>query len=54
MPQMSPLWWFPLFFLFSIILISFSSLNYFININQPSKMKSSFLLTKIHPLYWQW
>nr|YP_009740787.1 ATP synthase F0 subunit 8 [Ruidocollaris convexipennis]QID03775.1 ATP synthase F0 subunit 8 [Ruidocollaris convexipennis] len=54
MPQMSPLWWLPLFCFFSFILILFSSFNYFITINQPSKTKSTSLLIKSQLLNWKW
>nr|YP_009175528.1 ATP synthase F0 subunit 8 [Ruidocollaris obscura]ALG66393.1 ATP synthase F0 subunit 8 [Ruidocollaris obscura] len=53
MPQMSPLWWFPLFFFFSITLILFSLFNYFININQSNTEYTSPLI-KPQFLNWQW
>nr|YP_010837725.1 ATP synthase F0 subunit 8 [Poecilimon cretensis]WGF19460.1 ATP synthase F0 subunit 8 [Poecilimon cretensis] len=55
MPQMSPLWWLLLFFIFSISLIFFSLINYFMIINEPSTSdeKSSFWLSH-HPFNWKW
>nr|AIW06200.1 ATP synthase F0 subunit 8 [Ameletus sp. 1 MT-2014] len=52
MPQMAPLSWLFLFSLFSLTLILFSLMNYFLPVAQaPSKTTSSFGLT---PLSWKW
>nr|YP_009330837.1 ATP synthase F0 subunit 8 [Sinopodisma tsinlingensis]APD83436.1 ATP synthase F0 subunit 8 [Sinopodisma tsinlingensis] len=53
MPQMSPLMWFSLFILFSIVLILFNQMNFFsfksniMKSEQMSKMKSK-------NLNWKW
>nr|AMN09020.1 ATP synthase F0 subunit 8 [Paradelphomyia sp. ZK-2016] len=53
MPQMAPLKWLSLFFIFSITFIIFNTLNYFIftPINKNSKKNK---IINNHPLNWKW
>nr|AYQ22827.1 ATP synthase F0 subunit 8 [Jivarus ronderosi] len=53
MPQMSPLMWFSLFFLFSIMLILFNQVNFFsFKPNIIEKTKKSTIESK--NLIWKW
>nr|YP_448741.1 ATP synthase F0 subunit 8 [Petrobius brevistylis]AAX39853.1 ATP synthase F0 subunit 8 [Petrobius brevistylis] len=53
MPQMSPLNWLLLFFLFSIIYIMFMILNYFnMTLISQSSKKSVKIIVK--PMNWKW
>nr|YP_009647920.1 ATP synthase F0 subunit 8 [Poecilimon luschani]QBZ37721.1 ATP synthase F0 subunit 8 [Poecilimon luschani] len=55
MPQMSPLWWLLLFFVFSASLILFSLINYFMIINEPATLDDdSPNWLKHHSLNWKW
>nr|UFZ12920.1 ATP synthase F0 subunit 8 [Protohermes basimaculatus] len=52
MPQMAPINWLLLFILFSLILILFNIMNYYITIpNHPKTSSKSF---KFIPLNWKW
>nr|UFZ13011.1 ATP synthase F0 subunit 8 [Protohermes hainanensis] len=52
MPQMAPINWLFLFILFSIIMILFNIMNYFILMpNSPETSSKSF---KLIPLNWKW
>nr|AIT59006.1 ATP synthase F0 subunit 8 [Qinlingacris elaeodes] len=53
MPQMSPLMWFSLFILFSIILILFNQMNFFLF---KTKMLNNMEKSKIESknLSWKW
>nr|ATO88569.1 ATP synthase F0 subunit 8 [Ducetia japonica] len=54
MPQMSPLWWLLLFTIFSITLIMFTILNYFMIINSPSSSQDSSSSLQFKSLPWLW
>nr|AVN67427.1 ATP synthase F0 subunit 8 [Gromphadorhina oblongonota] len=51
MPQMMPLWWFTLFSFFILMLLTFSFINYYSFIPQPSSPSKS-LSPKIST--WKW
>nr|YP_009412728.1 ATP synthase F0 subunit 8 [Anabropsis carnarius]ASK85599.1 ATP synthase F0 subunit 8 [Anabropsis carnarius] len=52
MPQMAPISWLTLFFIFSITLISFSIMNYFmISSEAPNPSKKSILSPSLN---WKW
>nr|QXT45698.1 ATP synthase F0 subunit 8 [Cinygmina sp. 2 CLS53BF04] len=52
MPQMAPLSWLTLFTVFSLTLILFCIMNYFLTSpNAPESMSSHF---KTHPFNWKW
>nr|UFZ13076.1 ATP synthase F0 subunit 8 [Protohermes similis] len=52
MPQMAPINWLLLFILFSIILILFNIMNYYITMpNSPETSSKSF---KLNSLNWKW
>nr|ASY98255.1 ATP synthase F0 subunit 8 [Pseudogalepsus sp. JZ-2017] len=52
MPQMMPLNWILLFMFFSIVLIMFNIMNYYMHFNKfSSKMPFS---QKFKTLYWKW
>nr|WGO57993.1 ATP synthase F0 subunit 8 [Pseudoglomeris magnifica] len=51
MPQMMPLNWMILYFLFIITMLTFSIMNYYLFINKPKTSKKNLLLTKN---YWKW
>nr|WGO58149.1 ATP synthase F0 subunit 8 [Sorineuchora shanensis] len=50
MPQMMPLMWLTLFIMFTIIMIMFNSMNYFMNI----PMKSTILNKMTHKKKMKW
>nr|UFZ12881.1 ATP synthase F0 subunit 8 [Corydalus sp. 2 YLJ-2021a] len=52
MPQMAPLNWLILFMLFSLILILFNIMNYFISM--PSSPELTFKNFKKSNLIWKW
>uniref|UniRef100_UPI0030031A7C ATP synthase F0 subunit 8 n=1 Tax=Phyllothelys sinense TaxID=2908865 RepID=UPI0030031A7C len=52
MPQMMPLNWLMLFFLFSIILILFNTMNYYISLNKFTPLITKKMLIK--SLNWKW
>nr|YP_003875554.1 ATP synthase F0 subunit 8 [Xyleus modestus]ADD97012.1 ATP synthase F0 subunit 8 [Xyleus modestus] len=53
MPQMSPLMWFSLFIMFSIVLILFNQMNFFSFKMEPIKsIKSDMIKSK--NLTWKW
>nr|ASM82699.1 ATP synthase F0 subunit 8 [Ceratomantis saussurii] len=52
MPQMMPLNWLMLFSFFSILLIMFNVMNYYMFFNKTSSISSMKTLTKI--LIWKW
>nr|YP_009647933.1 ATP synthase F0 subunit 8 [Isophya major]QBZ37734.1 ATP synthase F0 subunit 8 [Isophya major] len=55
MPQMSPLWWLLLFFIFSTSLIIFSLLNYFMIVNQPSNKNEDISSSLAYQSFnWKW
>nr|YP_010836018.1 ATP synthase F0 subunit 8 [Oedipoda caerulescens]WGC89948.1 ATP synthase F0 subunit 8 [Oedipoda caerulescens]WIW75298.1 ATP synthase F0 subunit 8 [Oedipoda caerulescens] len=51
MPQMSPMMWFSLFILFSIMMIIFNQMNFFLY--KPSKIKIHKKMTKKN-MNWKW
>nr|AMP43745.1 ATP synthase F0 subunit 8 [Leptogaster longicauda] len=52
MPQMAPISWLNLFMMFSLTMILFSMMNYYIYmIKQPKNFKKNF---KINYLTWKW
>nr|APX40021.1 ATP synthase F0 subunit 8 [Cryptocephalus rugicollis] len=51
MPQMAPLNWLTLFFMFSIYLLLFSSMNYYFFMKTP--FKKNFKINKFHQ-NWSW
>nr|AXS65673.1 ATP synthase F0 subunit 8 [Cucujoidea sp. 40 KM-2017] len=51
MPQMAPMNWLTLFFLFTIILLILNSMNFFMFINKPKTEKKQ---TKTSKLNWKW
>nr|YP_009368835.1 ATP synthase F0 subunit 8 [Phaneroptera nigroantennata]ARN59036.1 ATP synthase F0 subunit 8 [Phaneroptera nigroantennata] len=53
MPQMSPLWWLMLFIMFSVTLITFSLINFFITIIMPHLMEDK-LSFSISSMNWKW
>nr|YP_009349938.1 ATP synthase F0 subunit 8 [Kuwayamaea chinensis]AQM40112.1 ATP synthase F0 subunit 8 [Kuwayamaea chinensis] len=53
MPQMSPLWWLMMFIIFSITLILFTILNYFMIINLPTSSHESSSL-QFKSMNWLW
>nr|YP_009740527.1 ATP synthase F0 subunit 8 [Conophymacris viridis]YP_009740592.1 ATP synthase F0 subunit 8 [Xiangelilacris zhongdianensis]QID03476.1 ATP synthase F0 subunit 8 [Conophymacris viridis]QID03554.1 ATP synthase F0 subunit 8 [Xiangelilacris zhongdianensis] len=53
MPQMSPMMWFLLFIMFTIVLILFNQMNFFTFKLNPLKSKSS-PLTKKMKFNWKW
>nr|YP_009368822.1 ATP synthase F0 subunit 8 [Phaneroptera gracilis]APD14865.1 ATP synthase F0 subunit 8 [Ducetia sp. NS-2016]ARN59023.1 ATP synthase F0 subunit 8 [Phaneroptera gracilis] len=54
MPQMSPLWWLLLFVTFSITLIMFTLINFFIAINMPQMSETNQQTTSTPTLTWKW
>nr|YP_009471351.1 ATP synthase F0 subunit 8 [Sibylla pretiosa]AVE15497.1 ATP synthase F0 subunit 8 [Sibylla pretiosa] len=52
MPQMMPLNWLMLFSFFSILLILFNVMNYYMSINKSTSLSSSKTTIKI--LTWKW
>nr|AQM39905.1 ATP synthase F0 subunit 8 [Deflorita sp. ZJZ-2017] len=54
MPQMSPLWWFLLFLIFSSTLITFNLMNYFIILPQPLMEDPSKSSLPHSSLVWKW
>nr|AYN73251.1 ATP synthase F0 subunit 8 [Kosciuscola tristis] len=53
MPQMSPLMWFSLFILFSMVLILFNQMNFFSYKTMPIKSEESMKI-KSSNLIWKW
>nr|UPX88372.1 ATP synthase F0 subunit 8 [Leptogaster cylindrica] len=52
MPQMAPISWLNLFIIFSMTMIMFSVMNYYIyTIKHPQNSKKNF---KINYFYWKW
>nr|YP_009389825.1 ATP synthase F0 subunit 8 [Pternoscirta caliginosa]ANJ44391.1 ATP synthase F0 subunit 8 [Pternoscirta caliginosa] len=52
MPQMSPMMWFSLFILFSIVLILFNQMNFFSY--KPNKTEMMPNQMKIENINWKW
>nr|YP_009725533.1 ATP synthase F0 subunit 8 [Homoeoxipha nigripes]QHQ73124.1 ATP synthase F0 subunit 8 [Homoeoxipha nigripes] len=52
MPQMSPLNWIMMYFIFIILFILIMMLTYYIF--QPLKMKMVYQLNKNNPIIWKW
>nr|AVN68345.1 ATP synthase F0 subunit 8 [Euphyllodromia sp. Z257] len=52
MPQMMPMSWLMLFIYFSILIIMFNYLNYYIQIKYPSKTIFNMKLMKV--MKWKW
>uniref|UniRef100_UPI003001AB3C ATP synthase F0 subunit 8 n=1 Tax=Theopompa ophthalmica TaxID=2908871 RepID=UPI003001AB3C len=52
MPQMMPLWWVTLFSLFSLTLISFSIINYFLTYQKPNLNLKQGKFNKLNN--WKW
>nr|YP_010519728.1 ATP synthase F0 subunit 8 [Furcilarnaca chirurga]UXP34325.1 ATP synthase F0 subunit 8 [Furcilarnaca chirurga] len=53
MPQMAPISWLILFFIFSTTLIFFSLLNFYLFNSPPSHLTTSPMMTKF-TLNWKW
>nr|UGS80311.1 ATP synthase F0 subunit 8 [Graphocaecilius interpretatus] len=53
MPQMSPIWWLPLFIMFIFILLMTNSLNYFYKNYKISYLSSKTNLNKKF-IAWKW
>nr|YP_010257219.1 ATP synthase F0 subunit 8 [Teratura megafurcula]QVM19043.1 ATP synthase F0 subunit 8 [Teratura megafurcula] len=54
MPQMAPMSWLFLFFMFSIALMLFSIINYFFTIYQPSSAPTEETSLPQISLNWKW
>nr|ATN40453.1 ATP synthase F0 subunit 8 [Phaneroptera falcata] len=54
MPQMSPLWWWLLFITFSITLIVFTLINFFIAINMPQLSETDQKTLSTPTMNWKW
>nr|URX53385.1 ATP synthase F0 subunit 8 [Incisitermes cf. incisus] len=52
MPQMMPLSWLMLFFMFSTTMVLFATMNYYMMISKPNPMKKSGIMTKM--MNWKW
>nr|YP_010946794.1 ATP synthase F0 subunit 8 [Pseudoglomeris angustifolia]WGO57551.1 ATP synthase F0 subunit 8 [Pseudoglomeris angustifolia] len=51
MPQMMPLSWMTLYFMFIIIILTFSIMNYYLYINKPKSYPKYISIKKLN---WKW